>query len=193
MTAKMKRRDFITLLGGAAVAWPLAARAQQAGRLPHVGVLVSASRPHPIADAFWRGLHALGYSEGKNIKVEIVYADHHVARAGDLKWRREASGRQTHGTSLDASLRSRATRNGWTTDAHGFSRPHNLICRAALAAASSCPPDRKRDGSTQPFVGRAQQQTAGGNCHHVRHGCHEIRKLSSSERVHANHAHPESK
>jgi hypothetical protein len=56
----MKRRDFITLLGGAA-AWPLAARAQQTGRLPRVGVLVSASPPHPFADAFQRGLRALGY------------------------------------------------------------------------------------------------------------------------------------
>jgi len=71
----MQRREFIKLIGGAAGAWPLAARAQQAGRLPHVGVLVSASRPHPIADAFWRGLHALGYSEGKNIKVEFRYTD----------------------------------------------------------------------------------------------------------------------
>jgi hypothetical protein len=68
-----RRRDFISLLGGAA-AWPLAARAQQPGKLPHIGVLVSASPPHPFADAFWRGLHALGYSEGQNIKVEFRYA-----------------------------------------------------------------------------------------------------------------------
>jgi putative ABC transport system substrate-binding protein len=77
----MKRRTFITLLGGAAAAWPLAARAQQPGKLPHIGVLVSASPPHPFADAFWRGLHALGYSEGRNIKVEFRYTDGRSDRA----------------------------------------------------------------------------------------------------------------
>src|SRR5262245_47583366 len=66
----VNRRSFITLLGGAA-AWPLAARAQQSGRSPRVGVLVSASPPHPFADAFWRGLRPLGYSEGRNIAVEF--------------------------------------------------------------------------------------------------------------------------
>ena len=77
----MKRREFITLLGAAAAAWPLAARAQQPGKLPYIGVLVSASPPHPFADAFWRGLHALGYSEGKNIKVEFRYTDGRSDRA----------------------------------------------------------------------------------------------------------------
>jgi putative ABC transport system substrate-binding protein len=66
----MQRREFITLLGGAAVGWPLAARAQQPGKLPLVGVLVSASPPHPFADALRRGLQILGYSEGRNIALE---------------------------------------------------------------------------------------------------------------------------
>jgi len=79
----MRRRQFITLLGGAA-AWPLAAKAQQPGSLPRIGVLVSASPPHPFADAFWRGLHALGYSEGKNIKVEFRYTDGRSDRARDF-------------------------------------------------------------------------------------------------------------
>jgi putative tryptophan/tyrosine transport system substrate-binding protein len=47
----------------------------QPGKLPYIGVLVSASPPHPFADAFWRGLHALGYSEGQNIKVEFRYTE----------------------------------------------------------------------------------------------------------------------
>src|SRR5262249_44231865 len=79
---QLRRREFITLLGSAAAAaWPLAALAQQPARLPLVGVLVSASSPHPLADAFWRGLHALGYSEGRNIKVEFRYTDARSDRA----------------------------------------------------------------------------------------------------------------
>ena len=79
----MKRRDFITLVGGAA-AWPLVARAQQPGKSPRIGVLVSASPPHSFADAFWRGLHALGYSEGRNIKVEFRYTDGRFDRAEEF-------------------------------------------------------------------------------------------------------------
>jgi putative tryptophan/tyrosine transport system substrate-binding protein len=77
----MRRRELITLLGGAAVTWPLAAPAQQPGKLPLIGVLVSASPPHPFADAFWRGLNALGYSEGQNIRVEFRYTNGRSDRA----------------------------------------------------------------------------------------------------------------
>ena len=80
----MRRRELITLLGGAAVTWPLAAPAQQPGKLPLIGVLVSASPPHPFADAFWRGLHALGYSEGQNIKVEFRYTEGRSDRAEEF-------------------------------------------------------------------------------------------------------------
>jgi putative ABC transport system substrate-binding protein len=80
----MKRREFISLLGGAAAAWPLAARAQQAGKLPLVGVLVSASPPHPFADALRRGLQTLGYSEGRNIALEFRYSGGRSDRAGEI-------------------------------------------------------------------------------------------------------------
>src|SRR5438105_8682904 len=76
----MRRRDLITLIGGAA-ALPLAARAQRPKKFHLIGVLVSASPPHPFADAFWRGLHALGYSDGENIKVEFRYTDGRSDRA----------------------------------------------------------------------------------------------------------------
>jgi putative ABC transport system substrate-binding protein len=84
MQFNRKRRDFISLLGGAAAVSPLAARAQQPPKLPLVGVLVSASSPHPFADAFWRGLHALGYSEGQNIKVEFRYTEGRSDRAEEF-------------------------------------------------------------------------------------------------------------
>ena len=70
----MKRREFITLLGGAAVAWPLAALAQQAKRMPVVGVLdaVAANdkEAQPRAAAIQQRLRELGWIEGSNIKIE---------------------------------------------------------------------------------------------------------------------------
>ena len=83
MQFDQKRREFITLLGGAA-AWPLVARAQQQGKLPVVGVLVSASPPHPVADALRRGLQNLGYSEGRNITLEVRYSGGRSDRAGEI-------------------------------------------------------------------------------------------------------------
>jgi len=75
MAIEIGRREFIAALGGTAVAWPLEARAQQSRKMPLIGVLISASPPHPFADAFRRGLHALGYSEDQNIAVEYRYTE----------------------------------------------------------------------------------------------------------------------
>jgi putative ABC transport system substrate-binding protein len=67
----LKRREFITLLGGAAV-WPLAVRAQQGGaRIPRIGIIDDA----PIWDHFRQGLHDLGYIEGRNIAIEYRSAE----------------------------------------------------------------------------------------------------------------------
>jgi putative ABC transport system substrate-binding protein len=69
----MKRREFITLVGGAAVAWPLAARAQQtAGKTVSVGIL-ALEELSPI-DTFRQALNDLGYIEGKNVRFEHRYA-----------------------------------------------------------------------------------------------------------------------
>jgi putative tryptophan/tyrosine transport system substrate-binding protein len=79
----MRRRELITLVGGAA-AWPLAARAQQSGKLPNIGVLVSASPPHPFADAFRRGLLTFGYAERQNITIKFLYTDGRGDRAAEF-------------------------------------------------------------------------------------------------------------
>jgi putative ABC transport system substrate-binding protein len=82
----MRRRDVITLLGTAAAAWPLAARAQQPGKLPLVGVLGSASESsqHDLVAGFTRRLRDLGWIEGRTIAFQFRWAEGRADRADEI-------------------------------------------------------------------------------------------------------------
>ena len=88
----MKRRDFITLLGGAAVGWPIAARAQQAERMRRIGVLAALGEDDPDMRArlagLQQGLERLGWSEGRNVRIDTRFAggsgDRHQPLAKEL-------------------------------------------------------------------------------------------------------------
>ena len=86
MIAKLKRRDFITLLGGAAAAWPLVARAQQAAKLPTIGYLGPNTRSvdGPRIDAFLQRLRELGWLDGRTMTIEYRWAEGRNEHLADM-------------------------------------------------------------------------------------------------------------
>jgi putative tryptophan/tyrosine transport system substrate-binding protein len=82
----VKRREFITLLGGATVAWPLAARAQQGGKLPTIGLLVPGT---PASHGQWyavlvQRLRELGWIEGRTVAIEVRWAEGRVKGLAEI-------------------------------------------------------------------------------------------------------------
>src|SRR6202521_160564 len=81
----MRRREFITLMGGAAVAWPLAARAQQPDRMRRLGMLMNFAESDPGIQAslaaFLRRVGDLGWAEGRNIQIEYRWTVSNADRA----------------------------------------------------------------------------------------------------------------
>ena len=88
----MKRREFITLLGGAAAAWPLAARAQQGERMRRIGVLMNGAADDAEGQArlaaFTQALKQLGWSDGRNLRIDTRWAT-----ADDIRKTRGGIGR----------------------------------------------------------------------------------------------------
>src|SRR5438093_556218 len=80
---RMKRREFITLLAGAAATWPLAARAQQAERMRRIGVLLPAAADdaefQTRVGAFLQGLQELGWTIGRNVRLDTRWATSNAA------------------------------------------------------------------------------------------------------------------
>jgi putative ABC transport system substrate-binding protein len=80
----VRRREFITLLGGVAATWPLAARAQQAERMRRIGVLMNRAADNPDGQArlaaFQQTLQQLGWSEGRNVRIDIRWGADDVER-----------------------------------------------------------------------------------------------------------------
>ena len=97
----MKRREFITLAGGAAAAWPLAARAQQAERVRRIGVLITFAESDPEGQArlaaFREGLQKLGWIEGRNLRIDYRWGG---GDAGRLR----AAAAELIGMTLDVIL-----------------------------------------------------------------------------------------
>ena len=90
MTAFIGRREFISLLGGAAAAWPLPAWAQQSERMPRIGVLVAPLESDREAQrwisALREGLEKLGWNDGRNVRIDVRWGPEMPNACAPLRW-----------------------------------------------------------------------------------------------------------
>jgi putative ABC transport system substrate-binding protein len=96
---EIRRREFVALLGGAA-AWPLAARAQQRDRVRRIGVLMSFDENDPLAksglSAFTQTLAALGWTDGRNVRMDLRWSGPDINRIRALTQELEQEGGVPH-------------------------------------------------------------------------------------------------
>ncbi len=157
----MRRRDFIKVISGAAAAWPLAARGQQPDRVRRIGVLMGLAESDPEAKVraavFERALQELGWTRGRNIRIDFRWAP------GDVEQTRAAAAELlrlapdvslAHATPATAALQ-RATRLCRPECAHGWS-PCDILQRSAWSPARH--QNRPRSGAhlgTSPALVRS--------------------------------------
>src|SRR5262245_24635277 len=136
----MRRRDFITVLGGTAAAWPLAARAQQPGdRVRRIGVLIGGDENESVLktfpSAFTQALAHLGWTDGGNVRIDLPS---HVAESNRIRaLAQELGGLQR------AAILTGGTR--WTTALQRETPPIPIVRASAADPAASAivaPPDR---------------------------------------------------